>query len=123
MDEGIESLDGLKSLYTSSEELHAELAKVDVPQPHRDMALTAWRVASRALATAKRQSTPSSSNQTPRPTVPDQRFPVKLRREPMIINAPGLWYLRWQRNECEKAEKATRAQGLQPTCTEHMEQV
>ena len=123
MDGGIESLDELKSFYTSSEELRAELAKVGVPQPHRDMALTAWRDTTRALATAKRQSTPSSSNQTPRPTVPDQRFPVKLKKGPMIINAPGLWYLRWQKNEREKAEKATRAQGLQPTCTEHMEQV
>ena len=41
----------------------------------------------------------------------------------MIINAPGLWHLRWQKNEREKAEKASKAQGLQPVCTEHMEQV
>ena len=122
-DEGIESLDDLKSFYTSSEELHAELAKVGVPQPHRDMALTAWRDTTRALATVKRQNTPSSSSIAPRPAVPNQQFLVKLKKGPMIINAPGLWYLRWQKNERKKAEKATRAQGLQPACTEHMEQV
>ena len=123
IDEGIESLDDLKSFYTSSGELHAELEKVGLPQPHRDMALTAWRDTTRALATTKRQSTPSSSSQAPRPTVPNQRFPVKLKRGPVIINAPGLWNLRWQKNESEKAKKATRAQGLQPACAEHMEQV
>ena len=36
IDEGIETLEGLKSFYTSSDELHAELAKVGVPQLHRD---------------------------------------------------------------------------------------
>ena len=77
IDEGIESLDDLKPFYTSSEELHTELAKVGVSQPHRDMALAAWWDTTRALATAKRQNTPSSSSQTPRPTVPNQRFPVK----------------------------------------------
>ena len=123
-DEGIESLEDLKSFYTSSEELHAELTKACVPQPHRDMALTAWRDTTRALATAnKRQNTPSSSSITPRLTVPNRQFPVKLKKGPMIINAPGLWHLRWQKNEREKAEKASKAQGLQPACTEHMEQV
>ena len=116
-------MDDLRSFYASSGELHAELAKVGVPQPHKDMALTAWRDTARALATTKRQNTLSSSSQTPRPTVPNQRFPEKLKKGLMIINAPGLWYLRWQKNVREKAKKATRAQGLQPACTEHMEQV
>ena len=95
-DEGIESLEDFKSFYASSEELHAELAKVGVSQPHRDMALTAWRDTTRSLATAKRQDTPSSSSTTPRPTVPSRHFPVKLKKGPVVINAPGLWHLRWQ---------------------------
>ena len=122
-EEGIESLEDPKSFYTSSGELHAELAKAGVPQPHRDMALTAWRDTTRALATARRQDAPSSSSTTPRPTVPSRHFPVKLKKGPVMINAPGLWHLRWQKNEREKAEKANQAQGLQPVCTEHMEQV
>ena len=123
IDEGIESLDDLRSFYTSPEELHAELTKVGVPEEHRNMALTAWRDTARALATARPPSKPSSSSQTPRATVPDQRLPVKLKKGPMMINAPGLWHMRWQQKEREKAEKATRAQGLQPASTEHMEQV
>ena len=123
IDEGIESLDDLRSFYTSPVELHAELTKVGVPEAHRNMALTAWRDTTRALATARPPSKPSSSSQTPRTTVPDQRLPVKLKRGPMMINAPGLWHMRWQQKEREKAEKATRAQGLQPASTEHMEQV
>ena len=123
IDEGIESLDDLKSFYTSPEELHAELTKVGVPEQHRNMALTTWRDTARALATARPPSTPSSSSRTPGATAPDQRLPVKLKKGPMMLNAPGLWHMRWQQKEREKAEKATRAQGLQPACTEHMEQV
>ena len=58
IDEGIESLDDLKSFYTSSEELHAELEKVGVPQPDRDMAFTAWRDTIRALATTNARTRP-----------------------------------------------------------------
>ena len=121
IDEGIETLEDLRSFYTSSEELHAELTKVGVPQPHRDKALTAWRDTTRALATARRQNTPSSSSIAPGPAVPDQQLPVKLKKGPMVMNAPGLWHLRWQKKEREKAEKASKAQGLQLVCTEHME--
>ena len=122
-EQGIESLEDLKCFYTSSEQLHAELTKMGVPQPHRDRALTAWRDTTRALATAKSQNAPASSSITPRPTVPNWQFQVKLKKGPMIINAAGLWHLRRQKNEREKAEKASKAQGLQPVCTEHMEQV
>ena len=123
IDEGIETLEDLKSFYTSSDELHAELAKMGVTQLHRDKALTAWRDTTRALATARRQDTPSSSSIAPGPTVPNQQLSVKLKKGPMMMNAPGLWHLRWQKKEREKTEKANKAQGLQPVCTEHMEQV
>ena len=122
--EGIENASDLRSFYTSRENLHEELEKIGVPRSQRDIAANLWMDTARALATARSSTEPRPRGSIPAPArATDTPLPIRKRQAPKLLHEPGLAHLHWQAKQAEKAARATRAQGLQPASSEHMEEV
>ena len=123
--EGITDAQDLRGFYTSELEVVQQLAELGVPQADGEKAVFQWKRAMN-VSMGSQASAPPAPERTPamRPAHVDQPL-VKKRRTapPKMLNAPGLFHMRWMAKEKAKEEKAVRAQGLQPAAQGHLDEI